>query len=123
MKAFLSRLTKTLALNFASRKFLMTLFALIYERWDHWANVACIYTFQNAAQLTAFNSQAGQHRWFLGTALLSYLGIQIAENFSKAAAAKFESVADFAPSTKSQTAAAGRAPAHRGPDPDDAIES
>jgi hypothetical protein len=119
MKAFLSRLLKTLALNFASRKFLMTLFALIYERWDHWANVACIYTFQNDAQLIAFTSQAGQHRWFLATALLSYLGIQTAENFSKAATAKFESVAHFASSTKSHAAARRMS----GPDPDDAIES
>jgi hypothetical protein len=103
MKAFVSRLLKTLAMNFASRKFLMTLFALIYERWDHWANVACIYTFVNDAQLTAFTSQAGQHRWFLATALLAYLGIQTAENFSNAAAAKFESIAqNFASSTKSE---------------------
>ena len=120
MKAFLSRLLKTLAMNFASRKFLMTLFALWVEWALYWATVNAIYTFKTPEQLTAFVSLTQHFQWAVTTMLLAYLGVQTTENFSKAAAAKFESVSqNFAPSTKSHAAA----PRMSGPDPDDAIES
>lgn len=103
MKAFLSRLLKTLAMNFASRKFLMTLFALWVEWALYWATVNAIYTFTKPEQLTAFVSLTQHFQWSVTTMLLAYLGIQTAENFSNAAAAKFESVAqNFASSTKSE---------------------
>ena len=103
MKAFLSRLLKTLAMNFASRKFLMTLFALWVEWALYWATVNAIYTFTKPEQLTAFVSITQHFQWAVTTMLLAYLGIQTAENFSNAAAAKFESVAqNFASSTKSE---------------------
>ena len=103
MKAFLSRLLKTLAMNFASRKFLMTLFALWVEWRLYWATVNAIYTFTKPEQLTAFVSLTQHFQWAVTTMLLAYLGIQTAENFSNAAAAKFESVAqNFASCTKSE---------------------
>lgn len=103
MKAFLTRLFKTLAMNFASRKFLMTLFAIWTEWGLYWANVNAIYTFTKPEQLTAFVSLTQHFQWAVTTMLLAYLGIQTAENFSNAAAAKFESVAqNFASSTKSE---------------------
>ena len=103
MKAFLSRLLKTLAMNFASRKFLMTIFAIWTEWGLYWATVNAIYTFTKPEQLTAFVSITQHFQWAVTTMLLAYLGIQTAENFSNAAAAKFESVAqNFASSTKSE---------------------
>jgi hypothetical protein len=103
MKAFLSRLLKTLAMNFASRKFLMTLFAIWTEWGLYWATVRTLYTFTTPEQLTAFVSITQHFQWAVTTMLLAYLGIQTAENFSNAAAAKFESVAhNFASSTKSE---------------------
>jgi len=103
MKAFLTRLFKTLAMNFASRKFLMTLFALWVEWALYWATVNAIYTFTKPEQLTAFVSLTQHFQWAVTTMLLAYLGIQTAENFSNAAAAKFESVAqNVASSTKSE---------------------
>jgi hypothetical protein len=103
MKAFLTRLLKTLAMNFASRKFLMTLFAIWTEWGLYWATVRTLYTFTTPEQLTAFVSITQHFQWAVTTMLLAYLGIQTAENFSNAAAAKFESVAqNVASSTKSE---------------------
>lgn len=81
-QSFLARLFKVLATNLTSRKFWITVGVLWYERADHWANVACIYTFDKPDQLTAFTAQVGQHRWFVGTVLLAFIGIQTALNFS-----------------------------------------
>jgi len=104
MKAFLTRLTKTMAMNFASRKFLMTIFAIWTEWGLYWATVNAIYTFPKPEQLTAFVSLTQHFQWAVTTMLLAYLGIQTAENFSNAAQAKFESVAqNFASNTKSET--------------------
>ena len=103
MKAFISRLLKTLAMNFASRKFLMTLFAIWTEWGLYWATARTLYTFTTPEQLTAFVSITQHFQWAVTTMLLAYLGIQTAENFSNAAAAKFESVAqNVASSTKSE---------------------
>jgi hypothetical protein len=81
----------------------MTLFAIWTEWGLYWATVRTLYTFTTPEQLTAFVSITQHFQWAVTTMLLAYLGIQTAENFSNAAAAKFESVAhNFASSTKSE---------------------
>jgi hypothetical protein len=79
---FLSKFFRTLLANFTSRKFIMTAIVVWYERADHWATVACISSFEKPDQLVAFTAQVAQHRWFLAAALLGYLGIQTAANYS-----------------------------------------
>jgi oligoendopeptidase F len=81
----------------------MTLFAIWTEWGLYWATVDAIYTFTKPEQLTTFVSLTQHFQWSVTTMLLAYLGIQTAENFSNAASAKFESVAqNFASSTKSE---------------------
>ena len=90
--SFPGRLPKALAVNLTSRKFLMTVFALYIEWAIYWAVVGYIYTFKDAAQLSAFVTLTNHFQWAVTTIVLGYLGIQTAANFSSQAQAKFENI-------------------------------
>jgi len=75
MKAFLTRLFKTLTENFTSRKLWMTVFALWINWSVYWAIVLYIPTFVMPEQLAAFVSITTQFFWTNTAIIFAYLGI------------------------------------------------
>ena len=96
--SFISKFFKTLLVNLASRALWVTALALIYERWDYWAGCSAIWTFDSDGKLNAYVAIASQHRWFVGTVLLGYVGLLTAKNFSSNVTAQLQSVVSTASS-------------------------
>lgn len=96
--SFITKFLRTLLVNFTSRALWVTAIALIYERWDYWASCSAIWTFDSDGKLNAYVAMASQHRWFVGTVLLGYVGLLTAKNFSGNVAANLQSVVSTASS-------------------------
>ena len=93
MKAFLSRLFKTLTENFTSRKLWMTVFALWINWSVYWAIVYYIPTFLKPEQLTAFTSITTQFYWTNATMLLAYLGVNGLTTWGHSTASSVQQIA------------------------------